>query len=105
MPGKRISQNMNSSNLHTNKTSVFGSMAGLAPTATVRPQITGLPGYKFTRSAANGLDWKTGSFLSSVDKSNGCGLGRKADPDGNNCVKHLGFTDIPVAHYPGKRHF
>ena len=43
------------SNLQTNRTSVFGSLAGLAPTTGVRPHVTGLHGYKFTRVAANGL--------------------------------------------------
>ena len=55
------------SNRFTNSVSgevcVFGSMAGLAPTATKRPHITGLPGYKYTRSAANGTDWETGATL------------------------------------------
>ena len=45
------------SNRFTNRVSgdgcVFGSMAGLAPTATKRPWVTGLHGYKYTRSAAN----------------------------------------------------
>jgi hypothetical protein len=43
MPGKKIS--LLGSNLHTNSTNVFGSMAGAAPTVGVRPHITGINGY------------------------------------------------------------
>ena len=41
------------SNRHTNNTCQFGSMAGLAPTTNVRPNITGLPAYKVSIIAAN----------------------------------------------------
>lgn len=43
MPGKKISRF--GSNLYTNNTYVFGSMAGSAPTVGVRPHITGINGY------------------------------------------------------------
>ena len=39
------------SNRYTNSTCVFGSMAGLAPTATMRPHITGIHGYKYLKSS------------------------------------------------------
>ena len=42
MPGKRISKF--GSNLYTNNTNVFGSMAGMNSTVGVRPNITGLNG-------------------------------------------------------------
>ena len=90
------------SNRQTNQTCVFGSMAGLAPTTNVRPSVTGLPGYKFMRAAANGVNWQDGSFLSATEKSKGCGLGRNCD-DGNKCVKHLGFSKTGMAYYPGKK--
>jgi len=73
------------SNRQTNQTCVFGSMAGLAPTTNVRPSVTGLPGYKYMRAAANGVDWETGNFLSLSDKTAGCGLGRSCD-DGKKCI-------------------
>jgi hypothetical protein len=44
MPGKRISKF--GSNLYTNSTNVFGSMAGSNPTVGVRPNITGINGYQ-----------------------------------------------------------
>ena len=43
MPGKKISRF--GSNLYTNSTNVFGSMAGLNTTVGVRPHITSLVGY------------------------------------------------------------
>ena len=91
-----------SSNLYTNQTCVFGSMAGLAPTTNVRPNVSGLPGYKFTRAAANGINWQTGSFLSQTEKDNGCGLGRNCD-HGKNCVKQIGFSKTGMGYYPGKK--
>ena len=48
---KRPSRMIGASNLHTNSTCVFGSMAGLAPTATVRPNVTGIHGYKYLKSS------------------------------------------------------
>jgi hypothetical protein len=43
MPGKKISKF--GSNLYTNNTNVFGSMAGANSTVGVRPNVTGLVGY------------------------------------------------------------
>lgn len=43
MPGKQISRF--GSNLYTNNTNVFGSMAGANSTVGVRPNITGINGY------------------------------------------------------------
>jgi len=45
MPGKKISKF--GSNLYTNNTNVFGSMAGLNSTVGVRPNVTGIVGYKY----------------------------------------------------------
>ena len=82
------------SNLYTNNTCEFGSMPGLAPTTGVRPWITGLNGYKYTRVAANGTLWPTGATLTKdvASLGKGCGLGKKgavACNDGRNCLKHL----------------
>ena len=90
--GKKIgSRLLGASNRLTNSTCVFGNMAGLAPTATVRPMFTGLPGYKFARTAANGFRLShSGSYidLSSKERENGCGLGRSCDA-GKNCIKYI----------------
>tara|TARA_B100000989_G_scaffold274186_1_gene232853 strand:- start:120 stop:440 length:321 start_codon:yes stop_codon:yes gene_type:complete len=87
--GKKIgSRLLGASNRLTNSTCVFGNMAGLAPTATVRPMFTGLPGYKFARTADNGFHWETNVYLTSEERENGCGLGRSCD-DGKNCIKYL----------------
>ena len=93
-----------SSNLYTNSTCVFGSMAGLAPTTNVRPSVTGLPGYKYTRSAANGVNWLDGSVLgqSTTDKAAGCGLGKNCT-SGKSCVKSLGLSKTGVAYYAGSK--
>ena len=82
------------SNLYTNNTCEFGSMPGLAPTTGVRPWITGINGYKYTRVAANGTLWSDGTTLTkdSTSLTHGCGLGKKgsiACSDGKNCLKHL----------------
>jgi len=45
MPGKKISKF--GSNLYTNNTNVFGSMAGLNSTVGVRPNVTGIIGYQY----------------------------------------------------------
>ena len=89
MPGKKITHNMLGSNYQTNSTCVFGSMAGLAPTKNVRPNVSALPGYKYTRSAANGLDWETGLTLSATERANGCSLNKDCD-SGKLCIKYLG---------------
>ena len=100
--GKKISL-IGASNLYTNSTCVFGSMAGLAPTATVRPMFTGLPGYKFARAAANGHNWETNAFLSQSEKTAGCGLGRSC-ADGRDCVKYITPRGSTAgAYYKGSR--
>ena len=93
-----------SSNRQTNQTCVFGSMAGLAPTTNVRPNVTGLPGYKYARAAANGINWSDGTtFAQSVtDKKQGCGLNRTCD-DGRKCVKHIGYTNLVMAYRTGAK--
>jgi hypothetical protein len=51
MPGKKISKF--GSNLNTNRTDVFGSMAGLNSTVGVRPNVTGLVGYQHNNLPSN----------------------------------------------------
>lgn len=87
------------SNLHTNRTSVFGSLAGLAPTTGVRPHVTSLHGYKFARIAANGLRFIDGGddiYVSEVDHNKGCGFNRDNGtlnaPNGERCIKHIGYS-------------
>lgn len=100
--GKKINL-IGASNLYTNSTCVFGNMAGLAPTATVRPRITGLPGYKYARAAANGHNWETNADLSAGDKEAGCGLGRSCD-HGKLCIKHINPKKSTAgAYYKGSR--
>lgn len=94
------------SNRLTNQTCVYGSMAGLAPTTNVRPNVTGLHGYKSSRSAANMFIWPTNAPLYSDERSNGCGLGKHGQAacrDGKKCVDYIGFTQRVVQYYPGKR--
>lgn len=93
MPGKKISL-IGASNLYTNNTCNYGSMAGLAPTTNVRPNVTGLNGYKYNSIAANGVNWYTGNALAKdvTSKTKGCGLGKNgkvACDDGKRCLKHL----------------
>ena len=91
MPGKKISKL--GSNLYTNNTCAFGSMAGLNSTVGVRPWITGMNGYKYSRSAANGVDWSTGAALNTAERNAGCGLDRPFGQrcnDGRRCLKFLG---------------
>ena len=90
------------SNRYTNNTCEFGSMAGLAPTANVRPNVTGLPGYKVTLTAGNQhLEGPPGGYGKTLDKNTtyrnwGCGLGlySTACADGEKCLKNLNlFTN------------
>ena len=92
------------SNRQTNSTCVFGSMAGLAPTATKRPWVTGLHAYKYTRSAANGTNWETGATLvrDVNGLSKGCGLNRGCDK-GRLCVKFIGDSTTGVAYRTGAK--
>ena len=92
------------SNRQTNSTCVFGSMAGLAPTATKRPWITGIHGYKYTRSAANGTNWNTGEILTRdhKDLTNGCGLNRPCDK-GRSCVKFIGYSTYNLPYRTGAK--
>jgi hypothetical protein len=103
MPGKKISKL--GSNLYTNNTCEFGSMAGLNSTVGVRPNVTGLNSYKYLRSAANGLDWDTGLSLNSAERSNGCGLdiphGEKCSK-GNMCIKFIGYETSNYYHKTGR---
>ena len=78
------------SNRLTNNTNEFGSMAGLAPTTGVRPNVTGLPGYKYYSIAANGVNWQTGVSLNGDARNAGCGLGNRPN-DGRDCLKFLGL--------------
>jgi hypothetical protein len=92
------------SNRQTNSTCVFGSMAGLAPTSTVRPHITGIHGYKYARTAANGTDWNTGATLGRDVEglTNGCGFNRGCSK-GKTCVKFVGYTTTGVAYRTGAK--
>ena len=93
------------SNRQTNSTCVFGSMAGLAPTSTVRPHITGIHGYKYARTAANGIDWNSGATLprDATGLTKGCGFNRSCDK-GRECVlKHIGYTATGVAYRTGSK--
>ena len=96
-----------SSNRQTNQTCVFGSMAGLAPTATVRPNVTGINGYKSARVAANSFYWLSPhDYLNQAEKDAGCGLGKKgtkACTDGKSCIELIGFSKRVVQYYPGKK--
>ena len=112
MPGKKI--NLLGSNLHTNNTCAFGSMAGLAPTSTVRPWITGLHGYKYARTAANGLNWANGTTLSkdATNYAGGCGLAKDYTKGGDTCDNGRKCIDLInpnpptiVQHRTGKKHF
>ena len=87
MPGKKISKL--GSNLYTNNTCQFGNMPGLNSTVGVRPNITGIHGYKYDRAAANGLNWDTGASLNTKDIEKGCGLGRSC-ADGRKCLQFFG---------------
>ena len=103
MPGKKISRL--GSNRYTNNTCEFGSMAGLNPTVGVRPNVTGINGYKYLASAANGLDWKTGLTLNANERANGCGLdlpyGERCDK-GKMCIKFLGYETSNYYHKTGR---
>ena len=86
------------SNRNTNNTCVFGSMAGLAPTATVRPHITMLAGYKYAR-AFNKVPLDTGCGWSNArasKKSDYCDGGKK-------CVENIGYSKYVAQYYVGKK--
>jgi hypothetical protein len=103
MPGKKISKL--GSNLYTNNTCEFGSMAGLNPTVGVRPNVTGINGYKYLRTAANGVDWVTGASLNSEERGQGCGLdipyGERCDK-GKLCIKFIGYETSNFYHKTGR---
>ena len=106
--GKKINL-IGASNHLTNSTCVFGNMAGLAPTATVRPHVTGIHGYKHLRVAANGFIWETNTLLPYTmgDKNAGCGLGRfetNGCTNSINCIKHINPRNSTAgAYYKGSR--
>ena len=96
------------SNRQTNRTSVFGSLAGLAPTTGVRPHVTGLNGYKFARIAANGNNFSTNTWLSKADYDGGCGFSRdhntKNAPKGKKCVlETIGYSKNVNQYRTGKK--
>ena len=95
------------SNRQTNRTSVFGSLAGLAPTTGVRPHVTGLHAYKFTRVAANGLRFSDNTWVSRADYEGGCGFSRDHNtvmaPHGKKCVlKTIGYSKNVNQYRTGK---
>ena len=86
------------SNRLTNNTCEFGSMAGLAPTTNVRPNVTGMPGYKVTLTAGNQfLEGPAGGVAGPLPDNTtyrmwGCGLGlngQSACSNGEKCLKNL----------------
>jgi len=100
--GKKINL-IGASNHLTNSTCVFGNMPGLAPTSTVRPMFTSLPGYKYTRVAAHGFHWYTNAFLDVSEKNNNCGLGKSCE-DGKKCIKYINPKKSTAgAYYKGSR--
>ena len=78
-----------SSNQFTNNTCAFGSMAGLAPTTSVRPNISGLSGFKASVVAGN-QHKNDGTQIDSntTARNYGCGLG-KSCMDGKNCLSKM----------------
>jgi len=80
------------SNLYTNNTGQFGSMAGLAPTTNVRPHITNQKGYKYN------------IVLNDVNHfSKGCGY-FKGPAQGTRCLKSLNlFTNVGVGFRIGSK--
>jgi hypothetical protein len=64
-------------------------MAGLNSTVGVRPNITGIHGYKYLRTAANGVDWNSGASLNSEEITGGCGFLRTC-ADGTRCLNMMG---------------
>tara|TARA_B110001452_G_C15239019_1_gene429038 strand:- start:3619 stop:3900 length:282 start_codon:yes stop_codon:yes gene_type:complete len=67
------------SNLHTNNTCQFGSMAGLAPTKNVRPWISAKNGYKYNKTLNDPKNYVLG-----------CGSNRSCG-DGRKCLQSLGL--------------
>ena len=99
MPGSKISL-IGSSNRQTNDTGVFGNMPGLAPTATVRPSVSGINGYKHLKVAANGFIWSDNTKLDSLALGNGCGLGKNS-ANGKSCLEHLKlYNGVYLRHDP-----
>ncbi len=67
------------SNLYTNNTQQFGSMAGLAPTKNVRPWISAQNGYKYNKTLNDPNNYVLG-----------CGSNRSG-ADGRRCLTSLGL--------------
>lgn len=78
------------SNRYTNSTCVFGSMAGLAPTATVRSDITRINGYKYLKSSNDA------TFF-----TKGCGFNKDCSTDGMKCIKAIGYSHQVVQYRTG----
>lgn len=78
------------SNRYTNSTCVFGSMAGLAPTATVRSDITRINGYKYLKSSNDA------TFF-----TKGCGFNKDCRTDGMKCIKAIGYSHHVVQYRTG----
>tara|TARA_Y100000389_G_C17462450_1_gene522864 strand:- start:3877 stop:4158 length:282 start_codon:yes stop_codon:yes gene_type:complete len=74
------------SNLYTNSTANFGSMAGLAPTTNVRPYILKLSGYKYAKVLNDPNNY-----------SKGCGYFKDSN-QGLRCLKALNL-DKNVSFY------
>ena len=91
-----------SSNRTTNRTCVFGSMAGLPPTANIRPHITAIHGYKSSKVAANEHNNDGSEIAANTNAYNaGCGLGKNCE-NGQKCIKYLkdnGIVKEPHSQY------
>ena len=87
------SRMIGSSNQITNNTCAFGSMAGLAPTTNVRPNITGIAGYYVTATAGNQFLEGPAGGKSSVwaknTKYREWGCGGMTCADGKQCLTKL----------------
>jgi hypothetical protein len=90
MPGKKITKNLTGSNLYTNNTCQFGSMAGLNPTVGVRPNVTGIHGYKTL-------------LVSSAASAASCGV-NKSYADNKLCAAFLGKKAITLYNPVRNRH-
>ena len=101
------------SNRQTNQTCHYGSLPGLAPTTNVRPNVTGLPGYKVMSVAANQHKegpagyWSLTLASNTSAMTNGCGLGKYkgACADGTACLRYLNLykgSDTLGTFYTGR---
>tara|TARA_B100000902_G_scaffold305073_1_gene293438 strand:+ start:6366 stop:6674 length:309 start_codon:yes stop_codon:yes gene_type:complete len=94
------SRMIGSSSRFTNRTCVLGSLPGLAPTTNMRPNITGLAGYKaypisnnmfrITQSEVSGKSVKSLQLVRNVSE---CGFNRNCK-DSKTCVTKVSAKNI-----------